>query len=117
MARERRKIQISEQVRQILSKALLELSNKDLSMVSITRVKATVDLGLMSVYWNLIGSHLLEEGRRVRQLGNVEESLNRAKGLLRAELTKEMKIKRVPDIRFFYDDTLDVQSERLSKFQ
>lgn len=117
MARERRKIQISEQVRQILSQALLELSNKDLAMVSVTRVKATVDLGLMSVYWNLIGSHFIEESKRARHLANVEASLSKAKGLLRAALTKKMKIKRVPDIRFFYDDTLDVQSERLSKFE
>ena len=48
---------------------------------------------------------------------NILAALNRSKGFLRRELSKRVKLKYSPDLRFFFDDTLEVKNQMEELFQ
>lgn len=72
-------------------------------MVTITGVRVTTDLRLAKVYWGVTG------GKEKIKL--VEDGFESAKGILRRELALELGIKFVPELKFYYDDTLDIIDE------
>jgi ribosome-binding factor A len=62
------------------------------------------DLRNCKVYW--VVSFVTGVDRQVR-ISEVEEALSHAAGLFKRILAKQLNIRFVPDIRFYYDDTLD----------
>ena len=83
-----------------------KLKDPKIGFVTLTRVKLSPDLKLENVYYSVLGN----EKERI----NSEEALNRAKSYLRHELGNTLKLKYLPELRFFYDDSLEY-SEHISK--
>ncbi len=90
---------ISEEIKKVVSSMLIN-GIKDpriTSMISVTDVEVTNDLRYAFVYISTLG-------------GNKEESLeglNSARGFIRREVGKEIKLRYIPEIVFKIDDSIE----------
>jgi len=96
----RRARQLADQIKSELG-WLIERKLRDpkKGFITITRVKLSPDLKLANVYFSAMGS----ETERAES----ETTLKRSGQFLRRELAQRLKIRYVPEIRFFFDDSLD----------
>jgi len=77
---------------------LHKLSNMDLGFITITNVRVSPDLKIAKVYLSV-----LEKEKRALVLDKIEDK----KGYIRTELAHRIRIKFIPELKFFLDDTLD----------
>ena len=66
--------------------------------VTVTDVKLSNDLRYARVYYSLIGE--------ARKREEAHQGLQSAKGVIRREMGRNLKLRYVPDIEFFFDDSL-----------
>ena len=78
-----------------------ELSNPRLKGLEITAVKMTRDLQIARVYY-----HLREHASDRR--AQVQKGLESAVGYFKRVISKELTLRVMPTIEFFYDDTVDL---------
>lgn len=96
---------VGEQIRRELAQLIRdELRDSRLAMVSITGVEVSRDLAHAKVYVTFLG----DPGERSDLVG----LLNQAAPILRRELGRRMRIRIVPQPRFFYDEVVE-QGARL----
>lgn len=77
---------------------LHKLADLNLGFVTITNVRVSPDLKIARIYLSI-----LEKEKRDLALDRIEDK----KGLIRTELAHRIRIKFIPELRFFLDDTLD----------
>ncbi|HIU25234.1 MAG TPA: 30S ribosome-binding factor RbfA [Candidatus Copromorpha excrementigallinarum] len=106
MGRGHRQERLGEEIKKIISGLILrELKDPRLSvMVSITAVEVTSDGSYATVYLSVLGNDLKNE--RAQQEG-VVEALYGAKGLIRGEIGKKLKLRHTPDLIFKIDRSLE----------
>lgn len=75
-----------------------EIHDPRLEGVTITHVEITKDLSQAKVYY------FVPSGREKK---SVEKGFESAKGFLRHAISEALHIKRVPNLIFIYDDTLE----------
>ena len=90
---------VNESVRQVLSEAVLELKDPRIGFVTITGVETTADLRQAQVFVSVLGS------KRIREA--TLEGLTAAHGVLQARLSRELHMKRTPQLTFAYDPTVE----------
>lgn len=107
MADQRRVFKVAEKVRSILSAELYRLTDPRISLVTITSVVVSPDLRNAKIYWAVSGGE--------ERIAEVEDVLEELRPSLRKALGAELGTRFVPELKFFYDDTLDTmeQVERL----
>jgi len=66
--------------------------------VTVTDVQLSSDLRYARVYYSVIG----DDQRRA----DAQEGLQSARGLIRREVGRNLRLRYVPDIEFFLDDSL-----------
>ena len=86
---------IKEQISHIL---LHKLQDDDLGFITVTDVKVSADLKIAKIYLSV-----LQKERRDYVLDKINQRL----GFIRTELAHRIRIKFVPELKFFIDDTLD----------
>jgi ribosome-binding factor A len=92
--------QLEDQVHFLLSTLIQrELRDPDLGFLTLTAVRLTADRGIARVYYTVLGDE--------QQLERTRKALGRAAGFLRSHLGKRLKLRRVPELQFFPDSTLD----------
>ncbi len=90
---------VADRIREILSELLLfEVADPALNGVTVTDVTIDRELEYASVYVNALG----DETRREEVLAG----LRRAGGFLRREMGRQLQLRRVPEIRWYWDETL-----------
>ncbi len=96
---------LGEEIRRIISSLLLRgLKDPRLDgMVSITAVDVTSDCSYASVYITAFG--VTEEDTERRE--EIIEAFYSAKGLIRKEIGRQIKLHRVPDLNFKFDTSLE----------
>ena len=77
---------------------LHKLQDPTLGFITITNVKVSPDLRIAKIYISV-----LEKEKRDFVLEKVKSNT----GLIRSELASRIRIKFVPELKFFIDDTLD----------
>jgi len=87
---------IKEEVSQII---LQELHNTQFSFITITKVKVSDDIRHAKIYFSVLGDD--------EKKNKVLSALEKAKGLIRSEIGHRIKIRFVPTIEFFYDDSAE----------
>jgi len=98
---------MADRIRDILSQLMLrEVADPGLAGVTITEVKLDPELMFADIYVNALG----DEERRDEVLGG----LRRAKGFLRREVGKRVRLRNTPDLIFHWDTTLE-RGERLNR--
>ncbi len=91
---------IASQIQKELSKILaLEVKEDDLRLVTITEVRVTNDLSFATIYYTVLGQD--------KRKAHVAEAFQRAKGYLRSEIAKRVKMRKVPDFIFKFDEALE----------
>ncbi len=103
MADKRRAHRIAEKIREVVATLVLHSADERLGLVTITAVTVSSDLRHAKVYWNITGD---EQKRK-----DAEAAFKKAAGYYRKELGKTLTIKFLPELKFFYDDTLDTMDE------
>ena len=102
MALTHRVERIAEQIREELSQALsTEVRDPGVGLVTVTRVKVTADLSLARVYWTVLGD--------AKDRKETSKALNRTVPYLRHLLSQRLTLRRAPEIKFQYDESVAAQ--------
>lgn len=102
MANQRRIFKIGERIQGIVASELLRVADPRFFMVTISSVVVSPDMRNAKVYW--VASADAE--RRAE----IEEAFEGARGLFRKAIARDLDVRFIPNLRFYYDDTLDVSA-------
>jgi ribosome-binding factor A len=107
MAERRRVYKVAERMRSVVAMQLNRMSDPRFHLVTVTSVIVSSDLRNAKIYWSVSGGPTRKQ--------EVTEALESAEGAIRREVGGELGLRFVPQLKFFYDDTMDVyeQTERL----
>ena len=108
MAKGYRQGRLGEEIKKIISEMLLkELKDPRLSaMISITAVEVTRDGSYATVYLSVLG---VDPGKET-EAGQQEETLaalENAKGFIRNEISRRVKMRHVPELIFKIDRSME----------
>ncbi|MGJ8686293.1 MAG: 30S ribosome-binding factor RbfA [Spongiibacteraceae bacterium] len=94
--------------RELGSHIQLSLRDPRLGMVSVTDVEVSRDLSHAKVFVTVMGKNTAEEAAESLAV------LNKAAGFLRSQAAKVNNARTTPQLRFFYDSSID-RGQRLSQ--
>jgi ribosome-binding factor A len=94
-----RRRRVDAAIRQIISEALPTLKDPRIGFVTVTGVKATKDFAYATVYVSVLGS----EQEQQKTL----EGLTAARGVLQAQIARELGTRRTPVLTFEYDPAVE----------
>jgi ribosome-binding factor A len=110
---------VGDQIRVEITELLArEVHDPGIGFLTVTRVTLTSDLQLARIYYTTLGD---EKARR-----ESARALERASPFLRRQIGKRVRLKRVPELQFFFDASverqdrieriiLDLQEERAAR--
>jgi ribosome-binding factor A len=90
---------VNESVRQVLSEAIGQLKDPRIGFVTITGVETSPDLRYARVYLSVLGA----ERKRAQTLAGLQA----ARSVLQAQLGRELRLKRTPQLTFEYDPSVE----------
>ena len=86
-----------------------EIKDIRLQNINITAVKVSDDIGIATVFYTIIGESIHKEESKID-----EKILEKFSGMVRSNLAKKIKIRRVPKIKFRFDESIEY-SENIEK--
>jgi ribosome-binding factor A len=90
---------VADQIRGELGLLLArEVHDPGVGFVTLTRVQVTPDLQQARIYYTALGD---EKARR-----NSERALERAIPFLRRQIGSRLRLRRVPELKFVYDESI-----------
>jgi ribosome-binding factor A len=90
---------VGDQIRTELALLIArEVHDPGVGFLTLTRVKVTPDLQLARVYYTSLGD---EKAQR-----ETARALQRAAPFLRRQLGQRIRLRRVPELEFFYDESI-----------
>ncbi|MBO8170972.1 MAG: 30S ribosome-binding factor RbfA [Bacillaceae bacterium] len=91
---------VGEQIKKEMSRILQqELKDPRIGFVTVTGVDMTGDLQQATVYISVMG----DDKQKMQSL----EGLSKAKGFIRSELGKVIKLRHTPDLIFKFDESIE----------
>jgi ribosome-binding factor A len=91
---------VSGLIQQVLSEILKrDIGDPRLKMATVTEVEVSRDLKLAKIYFTTPGDKQKKDA--------AIKGFNSAHGFIKRILAQEMNLKYMPDIKFFYDDSLE----------
>ena len=90
---------VNEAVREVVSEGVGELKDPRIGFVTVTGVETSPDLRHARVFVSVLG------GEKKRD--NSLRGLDAAHGVLQARLSRELRLKRTPQLAFEYDPTVE----------
>jgi ribosome-binding factor A len=90
---------VNESVRQVLSEAVGGLKDPRIGFVTITGVETSTDLRHARVFVSVLGT----ERKREQTLAGLQA----AHSVLQAQLARELRLKRTPQLAFEYDPSVE----------
>ncbi len=98
---------ISEMIMREISQVMhVDMRDNRFRSVTVTHVQMSPDLGFAKIYFACSGSQ--------DEIKSTGKALNHAKGYFRTILSERIDMKYIPDLKFFYDETL-AEAERLDR--
>lgn len=88
--------QIKRQVSLIIDR---KLKDPRKGFITLTGVKLSRDLRIASIHYTILGN--------AEQHKKSQQALESAKSFIRSELAPNLKLRYTPELRFFYDDSLE----------
>lgn len=92
-----------ERLEKILEREIgtILLNSKDsrLRFVTITKTRLTGDASICTVYYTILGEK--------NQIESTMKNLENAKGFIKSSLSKSLEIRKVPELIFKYDESLE----------
>lgn len=103
----RRPNRVGGAIKEEISRMLLrEIKDPRIGFVTVTKVKVSKDLRSVKIYFSAFGNQSVREDSL--------RGLNSAKGFMRRELGRRLRLRYAPDIVFSFDPSLEYMS-RLSE--
>jgi len=100
---------VAEQIRGELSQILRdEVRDPRIRLVTITRVKLATDLGAATIFYSPLG-----EDPSNQRSAELEDAMAAVTGFARRLLSRRMKLRHTPDLRFILDDSIAEGSQTL----
>ena len=90
--------QIRGEIADLLARAV---QDPGIGFVTITRVQVTPDLSLARVYYTTMGDEAAQK--------RTERALDRARPFLRRQVGQRLRLRRVPELQFFFDKSIQHQ--------
>jgi ribosome-binding factor A len=91
---------VSGLIQQVLSEILKrDIGDPRLKMATVTEVEVSRDLKLAKIYFTTPGDKQKKDA--------AIKGFNSARGFIKRILAQEIDLKYMPDIKFFYDDSLE----------
>jgi ribosome-binding factor A len=107
MAQGNRPERVGEEILQELAVLLVrEVKDPGVGFVTLTRAKVSPDLQLVRIYYTLIGD---DKAKR-----ETHRALERATPFLRRQIANSIRLRRVPELRFEFDKSVEHQ-DRVEK--
>jgi ribosome-binding factor A len=98
---------VGEQIRQELSQALAtDVHDPGIGFVTLTRVKVSPDLQVARVFYTIFGD--------TKAKRETARALERAAPFLRRRIAATVRLRRVPELHFQFDETVEKQ-DRIEK--
>ena len=102
----KRSDRVAQQIQDIISNIIAtKVIVQGLGLATVTKVKTSQNLRFSRIYLSFMGNSLLPEELIILMNRNVKE--------YRFHLGKELQIKYVPQIKFYYDNTFE-EMEKIS---
>ncbi|CCO23975.1 30S ribosome-binding factor RbfA [Maridesulfovibrio hydrothermalis] len=96
----RRSVKMADQImREIATMLIEEIADPRLEMVSISGVRMNKDNKIAEVMFTMSGDKVKIEAAVV--------GLNKAKGFIRSKLSKRIRTRQIPELRFVHDNFLE----------
>jgi ribosome-binding factor A len=96
----KRSEKIAEALHELISGLLIKgVKDPRIGFTTVTAVKVTDDLHLATIFFSVIGDDAEKKA--------TEQGLNSARGFIRKEMAKSLRMRYVPDIIFKYDESVD----------
>lgn len=90
---------VSHQIKDEISLIFLhKIQDPNFSLLTVTNVKVSPDLRQAKVYLSVFNKEMRDE---------VLDKVTQMKGLIRSHLAKKIRMRYVPELEFFIDDTID----------
>ncbi len=94
---------VADQIRGELANLLArEVHDPGIGFVTLTRVQVTPDLQQARVYFTSLGP----TGEENKTRRNSERALERASPFLRRQIGSRLRLRRAPELRFIYDESI-----------
>ena len=107
MAQGTRPDRVGEEIRHELSQMLVrDVHDPGIGFVTLTRVSVSPDLQVARVYYTQMGDD--------RQRRETARALERARPFLRRQLSQRIRLRRVPELLFRFDESVENQ-ERIER--
>ncbi len=74
-----------------------DIKDRDINMVTITDARVTNDLSFVKVYFTTLSDDKKK----------VNDALNKARSFIRSKLCEIMDIRKMPEITFVFDESID----------
>ena len=86
-----------------------EIKDPRLQNINITAVKVSDDIGIATVFYSIIGESIHKSDSKIDA-----KILKKFSGMIRSNLAKKIKIRRIPKILFRFDESIEY-SENIEK--
>jgi len=86
-----------------------EIKDPRLQNINITAVKVSDDIGIATVFYTVIGESIQKTHSNIDS-----KILVKLSGMIRSNLAKKIKIRRIPKIKFRFDESIEY-SENIEK--
>jgi ribosome-binding factor A len=94
---------VADQIRGELATLLArEVHDPGIGFVTLTRVQVSPDLQLARVFFTALGP----TGDEAKTRRNSEQALERAAPFLRRQIGSRLRLRRVPELKFVYDESI-----------
>ncbi|MGB7292321.1 MAG: 30S ribosome-binding factor RbfA [Thermodesulfobacteriota bacterium] len=100
MSGSKRSLRVGDMILKEISEMLIKGNVRDprIEPVVLTGIKLTDDLGFARVYFTVIGDQIDKQ--------NIMEGLQSASSYIKRELSRRLRIRRIPDLKFEFDEVL-----------
>ena len=93
-------------MKEISTIILQDINDPKLGFPTVTEVDVAPDLNTAKVFVSFLGKNYKKR--------DGIEALRKAKGYIKSQLAKRLKMRKIPDLHFVVDDTLD-KAERMEE--
>jgi len=91
---------VSELIKREVGRILIrEIKDPKLQFVTITSVKVSPDLKYSRIYYTIMGD--------ASQRELTQQKLDHACGFMRSQIGKNLSLRYVPELKFYYDEVAD----------
>ncbi|WEJ63641.1 30S ribosome-binding factor RbfA [Thiomicrorhabdus lithotrophica] len=95
-----RPTRVAQEIRRTIAQLLVqEVKDPRFQKISITDCKISKDLSIAKLHFSMIGFNESDP-----EVTETLAALEKAKGFFRSELGRRLRLRIVPDVRFYYDN-------------